>query len=52
MKLAVFDLDGTIADTLCDLADAVNAGLREMGYPEHSYEEYRYMVGNGAAKLC
>lgn len=52
MKLAVFDLDGTIADTLCDLADAVNAGLREMGNPEHSYEEYRYMVGNGAAKLC
>ena len=52
MKLAIFDLDGTIADTLCDLADAVNAGLRDMGCPEHSYDEYRYMVGNGAAKLC
>ncbi|MBR4626570.1 MAG: HAD-IA family hydrolase [Ruminococcus sp.] len=52
MKLAVFDLDGTIADTLCDLADAVNAGLRDMGYPVHRYDEYRYMVGNGAAKLC
>ena len=52
MKLAIFDLDGTIADTLCDLSDAVNAGLRDMGCPEHSYDEYRYMVGNGAAKLC
>jgi len=52
MKLAVFDLDGTIADTLCDLADAVNWGLRELGCPEHSYDEYRYMVGNGAKRLC
>ena len=52
MKAAIFDLDGTIADTLCDLADAVNGGLREIGYPEHSCDEYRYMVGNGAWKLC
>lgn len=52
MKIAVFDMDGTLADTLCDLADAVNWGLREMGCPEHSYDEYKLMVGNGAAKLC
>ena len=52
MKIAVFDLDGTLADTLCDLADAVNWGLRELDCPEHTYDEYRYMVGNGAAKLC
>ena len=52
MKIAVFDLDGTIADTLCDLADAVNFGLRELGCPEHTYDEYRYMVGNGAKMLC
>lgn len=52
MKIAIFDMDGTLADTLCDLADAVNWGLREMGCPEHTYDEYKYMVGNGAAKLC
>jgi phosphoglycolate phosphatase len=52
MKIAVFDLDGTLADTLADLADAVNHGLRELGCPEHTYDEYRYMVGNGAKMLC
>lgn len=52
MKIAVFDLDGTLADTLADLADAVNYGLRKMNCPEHTLEQYRYMVGNGAKKLC
>ncbi len=52
LKIAVFDLDGTLADTLADLADAVNYGLRKMNCPEHKLEEYRYMVGNGAKKLC
>ena len=42
MKIAVFDLDGTLADTLADLADAVNYGLRKMNCPEHTLEEYRY----------
>ncbi len=52
MTLAIFDLDGTLADTLADLADATNYGLRVMGCPEHTYDEYRYFVGNGAMKLC
>ena len=52
MILAVFDLDGTIADTIEDLGDAVNFGLRKLGYPEHDYEQYKIMVGNGAPKLC
>lgn len=52
MTLAIFDLDGTIADTLADLADATNYGLRSLGCPEHDYESYRYFVGNGALKLC
>lgn len=51
-KLAVFDLDGTLADSLRDLAEAVNIGLESFGYPTHRLEEYRYFVGNGAAKLC
>ena len=52
MILAVFDLDGTIADTIEDLGDAVNYGLRVLGYPEHDYEKYKKMVGNGAPVLC
>jgi HAD hydrolase, family IA, variant 1 len=52
MKTAIFDLDGTIADTLNDLADSVNYGLRQLGYPEHCVEKYKRFVGNGAQKLC
>lgn len=50
--LAIFDLDGTLADTLCDLADAVNYGLTQLGYPTHPYKSYNIFVGNGVKKLC
>lgn len=50
--IAIFDLDGTLADTLCDLADAVNYGLNKLGYPFHPYESYKKFVGNGVQKLC
>lgn len=52
MITAIFDLDGTIADTIKDLANAVNYGLRQLNCPEHSVESYKQMVGNGARKLC
>lgn len=52
MITAIFDLDGTIANTLYDLADATNYGLEKMGCPVHEYEKYRYFVGNGVQKLC
>jgi len=52
MKTAIFDLDGTIADTICDLGDAVNYGLEQLGCPVHDYAAYKKMVGNGAKKLC
>ncbi len=52
MILAIFDLDGTIADTIADLGDAVNYGLGVLGYEEHTYEEYKLLVGNGAPVLC
>ena len=52
MITAIFDLDGTLTDSLQDLANAVNYGLRELGYPEHETEAYKKMVGNGAKKLC
>ena len=50
-KYVLFDLDGTILDTLDDLADATNAALRECGYPERTKEEVRMFVGNGIRKL-
>lgn len=52
MITAIFDLDGTLADTLSDLADATNYGLKKLGYPVHPYESYKKFVGNGVQKLC
>lgn len=47
VKALVFDLDGTLLDTLEDLADAVNAALREAGFAGHPVDAYRYFVGDG-----
>lgn len=51
VKAVVFDLDGTLCDTLCDLADAVNTALGEYGFKERSLHEIQYAVGNGSVKL-
>lgn len=51
-KLAIFDLDGTLINSIYDLADAVNKALEERAYPAHPTESYYYFVGNGAMKLC
>jgi phosphoglycolate phosphatase len=48
---AVFDLDGTLLDTLEDLADACNTALAREGFPVHPVEPYRFFVGDGAANL-
>lgn len=50
-KLAIFDMDGTILNTLDDLAASVNYALRMTGYPEHTTEEVSSFVGNGIRKL-
>lgn len=50
-KLAVFDMDGTILDTLEDLKDSVNYALKECGFPARTYDEVRRFVGNGIRKL-
>lgn len=47
----IFDLDGTLLDTLEDLADAVNHTMRTYGYPEHSLRSVRSIVGNGVWNL-
>ena len=50
-KAVIFDLDGTLLDTLEDLADSVNHVLKEAGYPTRTIEEVRAFVGNGIRKL-
>lgn len=50
-RYVIFDLDGTILDTLDDLADAANAALASQGYPLRTRDEVRMFVGNGIRKL-
>lgn len=47
----IFDLDGTLTDTLEDLKDSVNFALRSFGFPERTLDEVRSFVGNGVKKL-
>ena len=50
-ELVIFDLDGTLLDTIGDLAVACNACLAVRGLPQHSYEDYCGFVGNGIMRL-
>ena len=50
-NIYVFDLDGTLLDTLQDLANSVNYALRQHGMPEHSIDDIRRFVGNGVRLL-
>ncbi|MDP4152378.1 MAG: HAD-IIIA family hydrolase [Bacillota bacterium] len=50
-KLCVFDLDGTLMDSLEDLANSVNYSLKQNGFPEHDLNKYKYFVGNGIKML-
>ncbi len=51
IKAVLFDLDGTLTNTLDDLADAVNYALCAFSFPTHDVNAYRYFVGNGIPKL-
>lgn len=51
IKLVVFDLDGTLVNSVYDLADAVNTVLERYGYPIHKTDKYYQFVGNGTVKL-
>ncbi|MFA6832066.1 MAG: HAD-IA family hydrolase [Bacteroidaceae bacterium] len=50
-KLIVFDLDGTLINTIADLANSGNYALKKMGMPTHGVEKYYEFVGNGIEKL-
>jgi phosphoglycolate phosphatase len=49
-KAVLFDMDGTLLDTLEDLCDSTNHALAQMGYPLRGIEEIRRFIGNGAEK--
>ena len=51
LRAVVFDLDGTLADTLRDIADAMNGVLSARDLPTHSVHAYRDFVGEGAREL-
>ena len=47
----IFDMDGTLLNTLCDLADATNYALEECGFPTRTDNEVRNFIGNGVEML-
>jgi phosphoglycolate phosphatase len=50
-KIVIFDLDGTLLDTIQDLSDSVNAVLNKRGYPLFTVNDYKYFVGRGMDEL-
>jgi haloacid dehalogenase superfamily, subfamily IA, variant 1 with third motif having Dx(3-4)D or Dx(3-4)E len=50
-KAVIFDLDGTLLDTLDDLGDSTNAVLMRRGFPVHEMKEYKHFIGNGIYNL-
>jgi len=51
VKMVVFDLDGTLVNSLVDLGIATNEGLKQAGLPVHPMEKYNHFVGNGREML-
>lgn len=50
-KAVIFDLDGTLLDTIDDLSDSMNAVLKNNGFPTYGIDKYKYFVGNGMKNL-
>ena len=50
-KAVIFDLDGTLINSLQDIADSMNRVLAAKGFPTHNYEDYRYFIGKGLRNL-
>lgn len=51
-RAVIFDLDGTLVDSLEDIADSMNATLAELGFPTHELDPYRIFVGDGVGMLA
>ncbi len=51
IKAIIFDLDGTLADTIGSIRTAINMAMQHYGFPEHDYEAVRRAIGNGARML-
>lgn len=51
-RLCIFDLDGTLINSIDDISYAVNRGLKILGLPQHETYKYYHFVGNGMKKLC
>jgi phosphoglycolate phosphatase len=51
IKAMIFDLDGTLLDTVADIMDSCNAGLAASGFPPHGLEAYKYFIGDGIEEL-
>lgn len=51
IKLCIFDLDGTLVNSLNDLADACNFALESLGFPTHSIDKFPYFIGDGIPVL-
>lgn len=52
IRAVLFDLDGTLLDTLSDIGEAMNAALVELGYPPHPLDSYKRFVGDGVEVLA
>jgi phosphoglycolate phosphatase len=52
IRAVIFDLDGTLLDTLADISHAMNSALAILGFPPHTQDEYRYFVGSGMPTLA
>ena len=50
-KLVIFDLDGTLLNTIADLAHSTNYALNKLGYPTHEIEKYNFMVDRKSTRL-
>jgi len=50
-RAVLFDIDGTLLDTLVDIANSANTVLARFGFPQHELQAYKYFVGDGLERM-